>query len=130
MFELLQETLTQNRGLRRDMQDLKDQNHALVHHVVEMKEALRTQRFIPSQVLLQQPVILHDALGRIAPFHLEFIDSVAAFLAVLEIRFEHVGRQKISRLEFTFHDTVHQKQIALRRSWRNVFRVSDFDSQS
>lgn len=123
MFNLLQETLRQNQELRKDTTDLRNQNDTLLHHVLEMKDLLRTQRCLPSQVLLQQPVVLHDALGRIAPFHLEFIDSIAAFLAVLQIRFEHVGRPKISRLEFDLRDSARQKPIALRRLWKGVFRV-------
>lgn len=135
MFNLLQETFRQNEGLRQEieslrqeMKDLHTQNNTLVHHVLEVKDSLRTQRSIPSQVLLQQPVVLHDALGRIAPFHLEFIDSVAAFLAVLIIRFEHVGRPKIKRLEFDLRDTARQSLIALRRSWTGVFRVCYYHS--
>jgi hypothetical protein len=33
--------------------------------------------------MLQQPVILLDACGKIAPFHLEFVDSLEAFVAVM-----------------------------------------------
>ncbi len=39
---------------------------------------------IPQQVLLQQPVILLDAFGKIAPLHLDFIDSLDCFTAVLK----------------------------------------------
>jgi len=126
MFGVLQEVFRQNEGLRQEMKDLQTQNNTLVRHVLEVKDSIRIQKSLPSQVLLQQPVVLHDALGRIAPFHLEFIDSVAAFLAVLQIRFEHVGRPKITRLEFDLRDTARQCPIALRKSWRGVFRVCYF----
>ena len=69
-------------------------------------------------MLLQQPVVLHDALGWIAPLHLEFIGSVAAFLAVLKIRFEHVGRPKVTRLELDLCDFASQSPIALQNCGR------------
>ena len=123
MFNLLQSTFQQNETLHQEIKDLQTQNSVLVNHILDVKKYLRIQRQVPPQVLLQQPVILNDALGRIAPFHLEFIDSVEAFLAVLQIRFEHVGRPKISRLEFDLRDTANQKVIGLRKSWKGVFRV-------
>jgi hypothetical protein len=123
MFNLLQSTFQQNATLHQEVKDLHTQNNVLVRHILDVKESLRTQRNLPPQVLLQSPVILNDALGRIAPFHLDFIDSVEAFIAVLQIRFEHVGRPKVSRLEFDLRDTGNQKPIALRKSWKGVFRV-------
>ena len=35
---------------------------------------MRVSQAIPAQVLFSTPVILLDARGRCAPFHLEFID--------------------------------------------------------
>jgi hypothetical protein len=35
----------------------------------------RSQTQIPPQVLLQQPVVFRDALDRVTPVHLDFIDS-------------------------------------------------------
>jgi len=124
MFNMLQATFQQNEALRQDMKTLQTQNYTLLNHVSDMKDVLRIERNLPAQVLLQQPVILHDALGRTAPFHLDFIDSVAAFLAVLRIRFEHVGRPKITRMEFDLRDTARQSPIALRKTWQGIFRVS------
>lgn len=123
MFNLLQSACQQNETLHQEVKDLHTQNNVLVRHILDVKDSLRTQRNLPPQVLLQSPVILNDALGRIAPFHLDFIDSVEAFIAVLQIRFEHVGRPKVSRLEFDLRDTGNQKPIALRKSWKGVFRV-------
>ena len=37
---------------------------------------LRVNQGIPAQVLLSKPVVLLDARSRLAPFHVEFIDSV------------------------------------------------------
>lgn len=36
---------------------------------------VKVTQAIPAQVLLSTPVILLDALGQRAPFHIEFIDS-------------------------------------------------------
>ncbi|KAK3386172.1 hypothetical protein B0H63DRAFT_192709 [Podospora didyma] len=46
---------------------------------------------IPAQVERQQPVYMIDALGRESPFHLEFIRSADAFLAVLRANFVQAG---------------------------------------
>ena len=39
---------------------------------------------------MQDPVILEDALGRVTPFHLEFLDSWEVRL-VLGVRFVHLA---------------------------------------
>jgi hypothetical protein len=46
---------------------------------------------IPCQVDRQQSVYLIDALGRHQPFHLEFILSAEAFIAVLKANFKNIG---------------------------------------
>ena len=46
---------------------------------------VKVTQAIPAQVLLSTPVILLDALGRRAPFHLEFVDS-AEVCAHINIR--------------------------------------------
>ena len=45
---------------------------------------LRVNQNVPHQVLLSAPVVLLDACGRSAPFHLEFIDSaeVSTFIII------------------------------------------------
>ena len=54
----------------------------VIEHLQQVMEFLRTiydvikvDKEIPAQVLLSKPAILHDARGRIFPFHLDFIDS-------------------------------------------------------
>lgn len=52
------------------------------------------QRFIPSilgQIQRQQPVYLIDAFNKESPFHLEFIRSLDALLAVLKVNFQTSG---------------------------------------
>jgi hypothetical protein len=55
---------------------------------------------LPSQITQQQPVIFRDALDRVAPIHLEWINSWEAFLAVLKVRFKERGLRKIENMEF------------------------------
>ncbi|MCJ1414052.1 hypothetical protein MMC32_000377 [Xylographa parallela] len=78
-----------------------------VFQIVCNLQALVTQ--LPSQVERQQPVYLIDALGKAVPFHLEFVRSREAFLAVLKVNFSKIGSgaQKIERGEFLIQDT-HQ----------------------
>jgi hypothetical protein len=67
--------------------------------------------------MLQQPVTFRDALNRVAPIHLEWINSHAAFLAVLELRFQDVGKRKIQRKEFVLQRVGASKDIDLCRPW-------------
>ncbi len=48
---------------------------------------VKVSQTIPAQVLLSKPVVLLDARGRCAPFHLEFIDSaeVCAYVWMVKI---------------------------------------------
>ena len=69
------------------------------------------QKSIPAQVLLKEPVIFTDALDRIAPIHLDWITSWQAFLAVLEVRFSHLGSSKIKRREFALQESVTRSEL-------------------
>lgn len=44
--------------------------------VNDLPTRIRLESEIPPQVLLQKPVTFLDALGRVAPMHLDFINSV------------------------------------------------------
>lgn len=106
---------------------LIQQNRELMRSVQDLNRMLQMQISIPPQVLLQQPVILLDAFGKIAPFHLEFIDSLEAFLAVLKIRFrqagvEQAGLAKIDRREFAIQDTRRKRALDLNKPWSYVFQ--------
>ena len=76
IFDLLRVALQQKDRLEQKMEDLIAQNNRLEIHVLEIKASIKTQNEAPPQILLQRPVVLYDALGRIAPFHLEFISSL------------------------------------------------------
>jgi hypothetical protein len=74
-----------------------------------------------------QPVILLDACGKVAPFQLEFIDSLEAFVAVMLIRFKKAGisqegLQKLANLEFTLRDTRRKRPIDLTKPWCSTLK--------
>lgn len=104
MLPLLAKSVDEQVRLGREIQNLKDQNNRSENRILELISSMKVQKEVPPQVLLQRPVILHDALGRISPFHLEFISSAKAFLPVLEARFEHVGLNRVRRHLFILRD--------------------------
>lgn len=78
---------------------------------------------IPPQVGREQPVLFEDAHGRLAPFHVEFINSYAAFQAVLEARFENMpGLRKVRNLEYAMQDVQSKKILDFSTPWENNFR--------
>ncbi|TVY51986.1 hypothetical protein LCER1_G005303 [Lachnellula cervina] len=78
---------------------------------------------IPGQVERQQPVHLLDAMGRTTPFHLEFVQSAEALVAVLNINFRKHGRgaEKIERGEFAIQDSATTRDINLTADWERSF---------
>ncbi|KAI2179943.1 hypothetical protein LOZ41_006009, partial [Ophidiomyces ophidiicola] len=106
---------------------LMSQNHQLQRRLDDVRQLLHLQGAIPPQVILQRPVILLDAFGKVAPFHLDFIDSLDAFVAVLKIRSEQAGvqdggLQKLDKKEFCIRDTPRRRNLDLSRPWATVFR--------
>ena len=88
---------------------------------------LETQQKLPAQILLQQPVLLLDPFGKIAPFHLDFVDSAECFFAVLHVRFAKAGVKvgglsKLDNREFSLEDIQRKKEIDFQRPWTRVFR--------
>jgi len=91
-------------------------------HSYKLLERLCTA--IPAQVLRQQPVMFRDALDRVAPIHLEWINSREAFMAVLKVRFKDFGLHKIQNGEFALQDTGSADDIDLSdisRPWDLIF---------
>ena len=77
---------------------------------------------IPGQVERQQPVFLIDGLGRASPFHLEFIRSAEAFVAVLAVNFRKLGDdKKILNREFVIEDSSSKQDIDLEADWDLCF---------
>ncbi|KAK0703007.1 hypothetical protein B0T26DRAFT_657301 [Lasiosphaeria miniovina] len=85
--------------------------------------AIQTQ--LPSRlerVLIDDPFILEDAIGRRAPVHLQFINSWEALHAVLEIRFRNIqGADKIGRHEYSLQDHRTGREISRSRAWEGAF---------
>jgi hypothetical protein len=86
-----------------------------------LEELERIERTIPAQVLRQQPVLFLDAANRLTPFSLEFINSLEAFLAVLQVRFHGLGEEKIRRREFYLQDSATKDPIDISRPWDICF---------
>jgi hypothetical protein len=88
--------------------------------VLDMQSAIQNQ--LPAQIDRQQPVYFEDAHGRIAPFHIEFINSLEAFQAVMEVRFRHVpGLKKFQRGQYILQDPLSKKTLDLQGPWESVF---------
>lgn len=88
--------------------------------VTQMQQVLSS---IPPQIQLEQPIVFEDAHGRITPFHVEFINSYAAFQAVLEARFKNLpGHRKVKRLEYAVQDTRSKGILDLSRPWETNMR--------
>ncbi|KAH8173009.1 hypothetical protein LIA77_07264 [Sarocladium implicatum] len=78
---------------------------------------------IPAQVHRQKPIVMTDPLGRISPFHLEFIRSKEALLAVLQdnLKSTRVGPMMIQDGNFSIRDNETKRDIRLDDDWNNVF---------
>ena len=85
----------------------KDSDVIQLNSLLHRLEKLLEQQNIPQKLdktWTQEPMILDDALGRIFPIHLEFINSWESFLFVLSGHFKCIpGNDKISRKEFLLH---------------------------
>lgn len=78
---------------------------------------------IPGQVQRQQPVYMIDAFNRESPFHLEFVRSAEALLAVLKVNFKESGcdPRMIDRGEFVIEESGTHNIINITRSWETCF---------
>lgn len=91
---------------------------SLTHDSLQHLETLqKIQENLPAQVLLQKPVMFLDALDRLAPIHLEWINSQEAFLAVLKVRFKHLGLRMIENGRFALQATKTKRDVNLDTPW-------------
>lgn len=79
------------------------------------------QTSLPPQIERQQPVYFLDACGFLAPFHLEFIKSWEAFIAVLNVNFKTRGLKLIERQQFVLEDAHSKRVLDLSRPWETCF---------
>jgi len=78
---------------------------------------------IPGQIQRQQPVYLIDPFNKESPFHLEFIRSAEALLAVLKVNLKEsgCGPLMIDRREFAIEESGTQNAIDLTKPWDSCF---------
>lgn len=75
------------------------------------------------RTLIQDPFVLEDPLGRIAPVHLQFITFWDAFYAVLATRFEGLpGHSKIQQRECVLQERATNRGISGKEPWEISFR--------
>ncbi|KAF8848553.1 hypothetical protein BDZ45DRAFT_810680 [Acephala macrosclerotiorum] len=98
----------------------KESEERLYQAIRAILEQVRFAFEIPPQIHLQKPVTFTDALGRVAPIHLDFINSAEALLAVLKVRFKHVGLSKVERKEFALLEEHSDRTLDLGRPWESV----------
>ena len=105
---------------------MNQQNKQLLQSIEDMRVMLQLQAKVPPQVMLQQPVIFLDPFGKTAPFHLEFINSLECFMAVLKTRFTDAGvtpagLSKLDNHDFLIQDSPRKRLIDVKKNWTSVF---------
>jgi len=106
-----------------DMKTMMSKIYAV--NVAMYKTVLSIQAGLPSSLeraLIQEPFILEDAIGRIAPVHIQFVNSWEAFDAVLELRFRDApGYKKVQNRKYTFQEHGKKQDIVRTRPWDASF---------
>lgn len=112
--------VTEENDLRSLVTSVMESNVKIFAHVLQLQQQLSN---LPPQVDRQQPIVFEDAHGRIAPFHVEFINTFAVFQAVLEARFQDVpGLKKVKSFEYALQDLATRRKIDVTKSWESIFR--------
>ncbi|EAT78354.1 hypothetical protein SNOG_14117 [Parastagonospora nodorum SN15] len=94
-------------------------NIATYHAVISIQAALPSRL---ERSLIEEPFVLEDAIGRIAPVHLQFVTSWDAFNAVLEIRFRDMqGSKKVKQKQYGLQDRATKRDIHQSQSWERAF---------
>lgn len=113
-------TQQQTADVQKLMQKVLEANMRTFNTVVHIQQL---QSKLPPQIQHQQAVLFEDAHERLTPLHVEFINSFAAFQAVLEVRFRQVpGLKKVKSLEYTMEDTASRRSLDLSKPWESLFR--------
>ena len=78
-----------------------------------LQQIQQLQNSLPPQIQVHfwSDVIFEDALGRLAPSRLEWINTWNVFLALLETQFKGIRQRKIKRKEFILHNTSTGREI-------------------
>ncbi|KAF1837793.1 hypothetical protein BDW02DRAFT_466187, partial [Decorospora gaudefroyi] len=98
---------------------------AMAVNISTYQAVIRLQTSLPSRLeggLIEEPVILEDPLGRIAPVHLQFITSWDAFNSVLESRFQNIqGLKKVKQRDYGLQERGTGREIEQSRLWQSAF---------
>jgi hypothetical protein len=102
--------------------ELEDSVHRILSLNVSTYDAVvAIKSGLPSRLeraLIGDPAILEDGLGRIAPVHLQFVNSWDAFDAVLEVRFRGLdGHEKVIKRDFVLQEHATGFEIRRSRAW-------------
>ena len=101
------------------MQKIFFQNIATYNAVIDIRGRL------PSRLergLYQEPFILEDGIGRIAPVHMQFISSWEAFDSVLELRFRNIhGYKMVQNKEYVIQESSTRREIDRSFPWEASF---------
>ncbi|KAH8819392.1 hypothetical protein F5884DRAFT_10370 [Xylogone sp. PMI_703] len=94
-------------------------------NIATYEAVVAIQRVLPSNLertMFREPFILEDAIGRISPVHMDFINSWEAFDAILRLRFENVqGYKKVQNNEYILQEHATRREIARTRPWNLAF---------
>ncbi|KAL9109190.1 MAG: hypothetical protein Q9227_006115 [Pyrenula ochraceoflavens] len=72
--------------------------------------------------LVQEPCILEDAIGRVAPVHTQFVNSWEAFEAVLELQFKNFDDSGIIQdRQYILLEHTNKQEIIRSRPFEDVF---------
>ena len=112
--------------LRQLGSDLKAlMRRAIATNIATYQAVLSIQAILPSRLertMIEEPFILEDPIGRIAPVHLQFVTSWDAFNAVLEVRFRDIqGYKKIKQRQYGLQDKSTGRDIVQTRRWDGAF---------
>jgi hypothetical protein len=100
-----------SQDLQAVMLNVVETNMKTYQMVLDMQSIIQHQ--LPVQINRQQPIYFEDAHGRFAPFHIEFINSLEAFQAVMEVRFRHVpGLKKFQRREYLLQEPGSKRKLS------------------
>ena len=76
----------------------------------------------PQEPHIEEPFLLKDAIGRIAPFHFKLICSWEAFQSIVEVRFrDPQGAIVVQRKQYVLQDQATGRGISLQSSWERAF---------
>ena len=94
-------------------------NVAIYQAVTEIRSQLPSRL---ERCLYQEPFLLEDAIGRIAPVHMQFISSWDAFDAVLESRFRNVpGYKMVQEKKYAIQESATKREIRRSQAWDASF---------